>query len=102
MKLPETICVFGSEYEVKLVRKVLKDQDGNLSDSLLLVDKKQILISEYTLKKDRTELFLHELLHAALWEQGSSRHMSADFEETLVDGLAKYLSKTFKFRMITK
>lgn len=96
MKIPDSILVFGVEYKVIFKRSIIVD--GSPCDGLCQTSKKEIWINQYVPKNEKFQVFLHEVFHAALWEQGTSRELPDSLEETICDGLSKFLVNTYKFR----
>jgi hypothetical protein len=97
MRIPDKINVLGREYEVIIEDGLFCESEK--VDGLCDHERHSIHICRYLPKSEKPEVFLHEFIHAALWELGVSRQLSADVEEVIADGLGKALVKTFKMRL---
>jgi hypothetical protein len=89
----------GTTYIVIQSPKVM-DDEGNLCDGLCDVTEKTIEICQFQTRESKQQAFIHELIHAVLWEIGASRRLGEDLEDVIADGLSKFLIKTYKMRAV--
>ena len=97
MKIPNSIIIEGYKWTIK--RKWKLEIDGNSCLGLCSPESRTIFLVHGLEKDEAFEVFMHEYLHAILYEKGfylTARTLDA--EELLVNGLAKELLRTFRLK----
>jgi len=102
MRIPKQIDVLGKKWKVSYRWRLL---DGDIKcDGLCCHTSRTIFIDRSTAKADRPQIFLHELLHAVLFEAKltDAESFSCEIEEILVEVVSSYLLDTFAIRLKSK
>jgi len=89
MKIPKEIKILGVPWIIK--QKTYLKHDGEKVNGVCHFDIKEIYI-ERKLPKDVLEkTYLHELMHAFLYESSLEEPLKPEYEETLVEALARFV-----------
>lgn len=96
MRIPKTFKVKGKPWMVQWVQD-LRDQDGTPCHGLAKYDERTICLDLALKGRSKVNVFLHELFHAALHEQGIQRgdRLTLQREEDLCDLFSALLRTKF-------
>lgn len=105
MRIPKTFMIRGKrwkvEYKWNLMDRDNKDDENIKCDGLCDPDKRTIFLERSILRVDKWPIFLHELVHAILFEAHISGldGPAGDFiEEVICDSIETTFDDLFKFR----
>lgn len=93
--LPTSVDVAGVAYQVQ-EKEFTEISDGANILGVCIYDKAQILVKSTMPKERKEEVFVHELLHAILYEAGFGEH-----DEDLVNRAGKVLYQVLKDNKLT-
>lgn len=98
MKIPKRRNVFGTVYKTAYKWR-LQDDSGHLCEGLCDLDEKIIYLDRSVPETKRAQVYLHEELHAVIFELGLHlTSLSSDAEEVLVQGIARHILETYSLR----
>jgi len=93
-RIPKKISILGTEYKIEYRWRPLVE--GVHCDGFCKLEEKKIVLDR-ALKESKRQVFLHEVLHAVLFEAGISRSFTAkqqDIEEQIVDCLSRFIDNS--------
>lgn len=97
-KFPDTIDIFGAKHQV-IFAKELEDS-CHKCDGYYLRGERKIFIDEEAEELGIT--FLHECFHGVLYRLGITGNISEDFEEVIVEGIAKFIDERLDWKIKKK
>lgn len=101
MKLPKKVLIEGIEWMI--VRKWRIVSEGTECDGLCVHDKHEIWVLHGLEEAEAFRIFIHEYLHAILYEKGIYlTGLSDEAEEMIVHGISKELCQSFNLKMKTQ
>lgn len=100
MKIPKTFKLKGKDWNVEY-KWNLRDVEGDKMDGLCLNGKRTIQIDRAMPREEKWTVFLHELVHAVVFEahiSGLDGPAGELLEEVLCDSIASDFDSLFNFK----
>lgn len=99
VRVPKHINVYGKRWTVSY-KWNLQNSNGERADGLCDTATRIIWIDRLVEKPARKSVFLHELLHAILFElKIGQTSLNCEVEEIIVTGIEEYLIENFNMRL---
>lgn len=97
MKIPKQFSIKGKQWKVSF-RKKVKHEDGEICRGLCVFGERRILLVKDMPEAERTEVFLHEMVHATLYEAHLSpgTGLASEAEEIVCDAITDTLLTCFR------
>jgi hypothetical protein len=94
MKFGDSINIFGTEYQIKLKKKVMfegKEVSGTADFANHIIS-----ISTNVNKKHRLKTLFHEIIHCIIHEVSIDQVIGSDIEEVICDTISKGVVKAWE------
>lgn len=102
MRIPKAITIYGKRWTTNY-KWNLFDDEGNRCDGLCCKKTRTITLDRYLKDTEKTSTYLHELLHAVLYElKINQTSLDSDVEEIIVAGIEEFIMENFTFRLKKK
>lgn len=98
MRIPKTILVKGKRWKI-FYKWNLMDDDGCKCDGLCEYKARVIWLDRSLLKSEKVQTFLHELVHALIYELHLNTSLPGEVEEVLAEGISQYFLEIFNMRL---
>lgn len=98
MRIPKHIDVKGKRWKISY-KWNLADDDGTKCDGLCEYKTRTIWLDRAIPKSERPQVFLHELVHALIYELHLTDGLPNELEEVLAEGFSQYFLETFNVRL---
>lgn len=98
MRIPKSILVKGKRWKVAY-KWNLKDDHENPCDGVCDTTNRTIFLDRALPKTERPQTFLHELIHAVVYELHLNTSFPDEVEEVLAEGLSQYFLEIFTMRL---
>jgi hypothetical protein len=95
--LKSSIKIKGYRYKI-ILKKFLKDDDGNLCDGLHDHEKKVIYLRRDLKGEGMRKTFLHEFFHAYIFECNIREGLDSQLEEVIVETLSQATDDHFELK----
>lgn len=97
IKIPKSKVILGEKWKVSWKWRLV-DEDGNECYGLCDFKNRVIFLDRSIPKDMRLQVFFHEELHALFHELCIGLHR--DIEESIVEGVERYVFKNYKVRFV--
>lgn len=98
MRVPKSILIKGKRWKVNY-KWNLRDDDNHPCDGLCEYKIRTIWIDRALPKAERPQTFLHEIIHALIYELHLNTSLPSEVEEVLAEGISQYLFEIFNMRL---
>lgn len=101
MRIPKHIMIKGEKWVTKY-KWNLKNDKGDLLDGMCCLDTRTIFLDRSLPKEERPQVYLHEIIHALLYELHMHLIVNDDTNELLSENLSQFIMKHFSLRLKKK